>query len=49
MEAFSGYNLSVIEHSPPGFEDEGIGGKVVCAGAVAAVGVGKADEPGVGC
>jgi len=30
-------------------EDQGIGNKVVCADAVAAMGVGKEDEPGVGC
>jgi len=30
-------------------EDQGIGGKVVCAGAVAAVGVGEENESGFGC
>jgi hypothetical protein len=30
-------------------EDQGFGGKVVCAGAVAAVGVGEENESGFGC
>ena len=39
--------VMVIIHGA--IEDQGIGGKVVCAGAVAAVGVGEEDESGLGC
>ena len=30
-------------------EDQGIGGKIVCAGSIAAVGVGEENESGFGC